>query len=163
MYGTYKSATGLIVLFVICIIACCILKIIKDKNYQETDGNITYRQIINGSVGPDCDLSNPQNCRYVDEYNDKNSKHYAIPEPISSVVPSVGPHKIYYENNNPPAHVITPTSPSNILYMILCCITIIFIIGIINLYFITHNRGYGAFMGGIEATQDILGRIAPRK
>jgi len=163
MYGAYKSAIGLISLIVVCIIACCILKIINDKNYQETSGEVTYKLLINGSAGPNCDSFNNPSCRYVNEYDDKNKIHHAIPQPIVSNPPPLGPTKVFYENNNPVAHVIAPTSPSNILYMILCCITIIFIIGLINLFFITHNKGYGAFMGGIEATQDVLGRIAPRR
>jgi len=162
MYGAYKSITSLIVLFIICIISCCVLKFINDKNYQEASGDITFKQLINGSIGPNCDLSNPQNCRYIDEYDDKNKIHYAIPQPIVSNPPPVGPTKIFYEYNNPQGHVVSPTSPSNILYIIFCCITIIFIITLINLYFITNNKEYGSFMGGIEATQDVLSTIAPR-
>jgi hypothetical protein len=124
------------------------------------NGNITYKHVdSSGKVLNMCDVNNSSSdCRYVDEYDDLQNNHYILPEPPVTDpknLPHVGNTTFYYENSNPTNHVNSIMEPSNFLLIVLCIITVILLVALVNLYLIRTYPGYGAVLGGVEAASDV--------
>lgn len=158
-YSILKNGLGVIVLCIACICASYFYSVIISKNYiQANNSKITYKHFNNNVASQNCNSSQPaSDCLYLDEYDDNNNNHYAIPTVYDNThIPSVGNSNFYYEDKEHKNHVSSPTSPSNFVFIILAIVCVLLFFASINLYFVITNKSYGAVVGGIEATSDVF-------
>jgi hypothetical protein len=160
-YSTIRNSLFLIVLYCVCsCVSYCYVDALG-RNYILSTNSKTSLKHFNGNTptNKDCSLNAPEpDCFYVNEYIDNKNIEYRIPHPTidPKKPPNVGPNTTYYEEKNPRNYVQSFIHPANGALILLGIVIILLIAASINLYFIINYKGYGAVMGGIQATSDIV-------
>ncbi len=159
LYSTIKYGFLLIILCCICVGFSYLYMYLEKKNYlQASNAQVTFKHYSNNTPLDDCSINAPEpDCTYLSEYEAKDKK-YVIPQIVVNTKnkPLVGNTTIYYEENAPQNHIISFIKPSNIALIILGIVVILLIASIVNLFLIRSSKSYGAVIGGIEASRDVL-------
>jgi ATP-dependent Zn protease len=160
IYGIIKSGSTLIILCIILSCASYFYYYVINKSYiQAKNSQITYKYFSNEVPLENCDSKQLKpECKFFNEYDDNNNKHYAFPTVISNShpPPHVGNSNFYYEAKNPQNYIGFIVNPSLATSIIVCIIIIIILFAIMNLYFTINNKSYGSVYGGVEAASDIF-------
>jgi hypothetical protein len=168
LYSTIKNSFFLIILCCCCLsLSYCYIYALG-KNYTlSTNAKTTFKHFSNNApTNQDCSVNAPEpDCFYVNEYVDNKNNEYKIPYPIidPKKPPNIGSNKTYFEEKNPRNYIQSFVHPAKGVLILVCIVIILLIIASINLYFIRTNKGYGAVMGGIEATNDIYSMFKSKK
>jgi hypothetical protein len=163
-YSSIKSLFSILLILLICCSLSYCFYITLNKNYKlANNGKISFKHVDDlGKILNTCDVNNSiPDCKYIVEYDDISHNHYSIPNQIidPKKPPQIGNTQIYYENDIPSNYIISFINPSNGILILLFVIFIFLIFALINLYLIRTYKGYGAVIGGIEATTDIFNRF----
>lgn len=159
-YSQIKNGFGLLFLLGFCICLSFFYFNLLGKNYiQANNAHTSFKHFNIGVPSEDCSINAPDpDCQYIDEYTDKNSVPYVMPVMVADPKkpPTVGNVTLFYEEKNPTNYVKSPIQPANGVLIFLVIIIILLILASINLYLVSTYKTYGAVMGGIDATHDVM-------
>ena len=154
-YAYFSAYLSIIIGVCIMISAIFLAYNIISKNYKKAM-NVSVN-VLNNLTKSSCsptDLQNKLCSPYVTYTTD--SGNYTEPEPIINSQ-QIAPDTLYYEEKNP-SKFTTGMNPIYLPSFICCFAIVILIIGIGQIMFFKSNKDAAAVIGGIELTQNLLGR-----